>query len=337
MKIGFSFIDLAPGGAQNLLVQLAEAIAQRGHEVFFYLSSYGKSSSHRDPFLFNQINSVALQVHHPSGLLQCDVIQVDGYHSLRHKFPFFMARQRCIETIHSLYSLRRSGPLYFLNLVAVSEYIRSKMRQPARVIYNGIHLPEQKDLIEKIFDICILGRIHPVKNHPLFLSLCESLYDKRGRCSAVIIGGYAGDADYKFKIDRSIRKLEGKGISITMTGTIPPSEVYTWLLQSKILIIPSLDEGFGRMAVEGMACSLPVVANPVGGLREIIIEGETGLFAIRNELESFTELSMTLLGDPSLRERMGIAGQKRAKDIFSFERMVNAYEELYTDVLRRKV
>lgn len=337
MKIGFSFIDLAPGGAQNLLVQLAEAMAQRNHQVLFYLSTRRETPSHRDPSLFKQISSVALQVSKPAGLLKCEVIQVDGYHSLRHKFGFLPVRHRCVETIHSLYSLRRSGPLYFPHLVAVSEYIRLKIRHPAIRIYNGIHLPEKTIPFHKKFDLCCLGRIHPVKNHTLFLSLCKSLYEERGRLSALIIGGHTGDSDYKLRIDRSIQELEAEGISITMTGTIPQAEVFSWLQQSKILIIPSLDEGFGRMAVEGMACGLPVVANPVGGIREIIIEGETGFFARENNLESFVNHSLVLLDDPSLRDRMGSAGQNRAKAVFSFEKMAKDYEDLYAEVVRRQV
>jgi glycosyltransferase involved in cell wall biosynthesis len=336
MKIGFSFIDLAPGGAQNLLVQLAEGMAQRSHQVFFYLSNRQVSPSHRDPSLCKQISSIAIQVSNPSRLLECDVIQLDGYHSLRHKFVFLSARQKCVETIHSLYSLQRSGPLYMPNLVAVSEYIRSKIHHPARRIYNGIHLPV-KNLLPKNFDICCLGRIHPVKNHSLFLSLCKSLYQERGRLSALIIGGHAANPDYRQEIDHSIQELEKQGVSMTMTGTIPQAEVFSWLEQSKILIIPSLDEGFGRMAVEGMACGLPVVANPVGGIREIIIEGETGFFTMKNNLESFVNRSMVLLDDASLREKMGSAGEKRAKEVFSFEAMANAYEDLYVEVVKRQV
>ena len=334
MKIGFSFIDLASGGAQIHLVQLAEAFASRGHLIYYYLHKSSHNEAHCDPFLNQKLNLIAQSVSHPRQLLNCDIIQLDGFHSIWRKFFYINHLQKSVEVFHSTYSIHRSRPILSPNRVAVSRYIQNLLPSPTKVIHNGVLLPEIIPQQEQTYDLCILGRIHPVKNHLLFLAICDLLYEERGQLSALIIGGFAPDLAYKGKIIHEIEKLQAKGVNLLVTGTIPPTQIFHWLSMSKLQLITSVDEGFGRMAIEGMSCRLPVVANPVGGLNEIVIDGETGYFAELNDPPSFLQKTKYLLDNPTLRTKMGLAGRKTVKSSFSFEKMIDGYENFYNEILK---
>jgi len=127
-----------------------------------------------------------------------------------------------------------------------------------------------------------------------------------------------------------LRRLAG--LHIHMTGDVPQEAVFTWLAQTRVLLVTSQSEGFGRMAVEALACGVPVVANPVGGLLEILSDGQTGFLARLDDARSFADLTSRLLEDEELRQRMGQQGRSMVKSRFSLEAMLDAYAALYREV-----
>lgn len=332
MRIGFSFVDLAMGGAQTFLVQLAAGLASRGHTILYYLYAKEQDRVHANPSLLEAINKVAEKADRPGDLLSCQVIQLDGYHSIRRKLPYFRNFNRCVETYQSLYSLRRSGPIYTSHRVAISRSILENINGKAILIPSAIPLPEPCSPQEKAFDVAILGRIHPVKQHLLFLQVCETVYQQRGSLRALMIGGHPKPGPFQEKVDQKIRELRDSGLHMHLTGDVAYSAVFQWLCKSKMLLITSESEGFGRMAVEAMACGLPVIANPVGGLLEIIENGQTGFFAAQNDAESFASLVLQLLNDPKLAVKLGDAGRKVAEMRYSLDAAVDAYEQLYRKI-----
>ncbi len=331
MNIGLSFVDLAVGGAQTFLVQLAQGLAQRGHRLTFYLNSKLDDPVHTAPSLLAALDEVATAVPHPRDLLPCDVIQLDGYHSLRRKLPYLPAWRRCVETYHSAYSVRRSGPIYVPNRVAISQAVQVELKRPSHLIYYGFPLPSLPDG-NRTFDVAILGRIHPVKQHNLFLQVCQMLYEQRGQLAALLIGGHPQAGLYQAQIDAAVARLRQMGLHIHMTSDVPATAVFDWLAQTKLLLVTSASEGFGRMAVEALACGVPVIANPVGGLREIVQDGANGFLAQENDAAFFAELANRLLNDEPLRQQLGRQGRQTAESRFSLTTMVTAYETLYRQV-----
>ena len=160
MNIGFSFVDLAVGGAQTFLVQLAQGLTQRGHQLAYYLGSDEADAAHADPALLAELSELATAVPRPRNLLTCDVIQLDGYHSLRRKLPYWPAWQRCVETYHSAYSVRRSGPVYVPHRVVISQTVQKELKRPCHLIYQGVPLPALFDG-DRRFDVAILGADSP--------------------------------------------------------------------------------------------------------------------------------------------------------------------------------
>jgi glycosyltransferase involved in cell wall biosynthesis len=332
MKLGFSFMDLAPGGAQQLLVQLALELTHLGHKINFAINTHLDDPHHVDPDLLRLLLQTGTPVSNPWDLRACQVVHLDGYHNLRHKIPFLVSWGKCVETYHSKYSVRRSGPLYAPHRVAVSKYIQAYLPAPTNIIPNGIKIPVPHETASKEYDIAILGRIHPVKRQDFFLKICQQLFLQRKKLTCLLIGGYSGDRHYQEEIENQIANLQSQQVQINITGFIPHEQVFSWLVKTRILIIPSNDEGFGRMAIEAMACGLPIISNPVGGLREIIDHGIDGYFAEQNQLDSFVQLADYLLNNPSLCQHMGAQGKNKVKSRYTLEKITSAYVDLYQRV-----
>ena len=108
-----------------------------------------------------------------------------------------------------------------------------------------------------------------------------------------------------------------------------PSVLRSW----SIFVLPSLDEGFGVAALEAMASGLPVVASDVGGLRELMQDGETGFLVPPEAPAEFAKKIRLLLENQELREKMGSAGRNRAEEDFSISTMVKKTADLYDALL----
>ena len=323
------------GGAQVFFVQLAQGLAAQGHTLSYWLAANAGNPQRVQPTLKEALDDAAQSVRHPWNLWPADVIHLDGYHSLCRKLPYLPRWGRCVETYHSVSSVRRAGPLYPRYRVAVSETVRDLLPAPTQLIYQGIALSSVPSVVEKQFDVAILGRIHPVKNHRLFLAVCEGLYRQRGHCSALLIGGHPRSGPYQQEIDAEVKRLREMGVHLHLAGDVPPDDLWKWLSQARVLLVTSHNEGFGRMVIEAMACGVPVVVNPVGGLLEIVRPGETGLLAERDNAASFVKQTVCLLEDEALRQAMGQHGRTFVEYHFSLERMITDYEVLYRKIVER--
>ncbi len=102
---------------------------------------------------------------------------------------------------------------------------------------------------------------------------------------------------------------------------------------SDLFLLPSETESFGLAALEAMACGVPVLASAVGGLPEVVVDGETGLLMPVGDLDALVANGVRILTDGALLERMRAAAARRALE-YSADRVVPLYERLYEDVLR---
>jgi glycosyltransferase involved in cell wall biosynthesis len=100
-----------------------------------------------------------------------------------------------------------------------------------------------------------------------------------------------------------------------------------------IVVVPSLGEGFGMVALEAMERARPVIASAVGGLPEIVADGETGLVVPSADADALAEAIVALAGDLPRAAAMGAAGRERALSLFTPERCVERVEELYARAL----
>jgi N-acetyl-alpha-D-glucosaminyl L-malate synthase BshA len=102
-----------------------------------------------------------------------------------------------------------------------------------------------------------------------------------------------------------------------------------------LFLLPSESESFGLAALEAMSCGVPVIASRVGGVPEVVIDGETGLLAPVGDVSAMAAHVVRLLADAPLRARLGQAARRRAETVFPLEATVSKYEDLYRRLLKR--
>ena len=107
------------------------------------------------------------------------------------------------------------------------------------------------------------------------------------------------------------------------------------LCDADLFLLPSETESFGLVALEAMACGLPVVASAVGGLPEVIADGQTGVLCPMGDVGAMAAATRRLLDDAPARARLGGAGRRRAQTQFRLDPAVDRYVDIYRRVLAR--
>jgi len=140
----------------------------------------------------------------------------------------------------------------------------------------------------------------------------------------------AGDGPER---DAAEQEADGLGLRHDVRFLGKVENVADLLRGGDLFLLPSETESFGLAALEAMACGLPVVATAVGGLPEIVVDGESGALEAVGDVPALTARAIEILSDPARLAAMGAAAIRRA-GAFSAERVVPRYERLYEDVLR---
>ena len=117
---------------------------------------------------------------------------------------------------------------------------------------------------------------------------------------------------------------------VTFAGYRPADEVLPAL---DVLVLPSWTEGMPITVLEAMAHGKPVVATPVGGTAEVVVDGETGLLVPPRNPERLAEAIGRILADPALARRFGEAGRARVRAHFSADAMARRVLAIYDDVV----
>ena len=118
---------------------------------------------------------------------------------------------------------------------------------------------------------------------------------------------------------------------ITFVGSVP--QVEEVLAGADLFLLPSETESFGLAALEALACEVPVVAARVGGLPEVVVEGENGYLLPVGDVDGMAAAALRLLEDPALRRRFGEAGRRRAVEVFGQDAVVARYRGIYERVV----
>jgi glycosyltransferase involved in cell wall biosynthesis len=112
-------------------------------------------------------------------------------------------------------------------------------------------------------------------------------------------------------------------------GFMPPAELQKLYARAAVVACPSRREGFGVACLEAMAHGRPVVASAVGGLKDLVVDEETGLLVPPRDPTALRTALERLLGDRELRQALGAAGRERARERFSWAAVTGATIEAY--------
>ncbi|KYF52162.1 glycosyltransferase [Sorangium cellulosum] len=164
---------------------------------------------------------------------------------------------------------------------------------------------------------------HPVKGHDVLLRALARLRD-RGVAVTVLV---VGDGDERDRIHGLARELGVDGKEARFLGF--RKDVPDLLVGADFFVLPSRDEGLPLAVLEAMARRLPVVVTPVGGVPEVVRDGEHGLLVPVDDHDALAGAIERLARDRALGRRLGEAGHARVRDDFSFEKMTRKYEQLY--------
>ena len=128
---------------------------------------------------------------------------------------------------------------------------------------------------------------------------------------------------------------EGLGIPdrVSFLGHLPRSETLRWSAGADVVLNTSLSEGLSNAVLEAMALGRPVVATAVGGNRELVRDGETGLLVPSGNREALTNALARLCRDPELARGMGRRGAEVVRGSHEPRKVVRRYEEIYRETV----
>ncbi len=233
-------------------------------------------------------------------------------------------------------------------VVAVGEAVRQALIHnegiaPGRVdvIYNGIPLERfdlrlttsQRMAIRTEIglepdDLMLIqvARLDYLKDHATAIRTVERLVPRRGNARLVLVG----EGPERATIENLVRDrgLEGHVKFLGLRTDVP-----RLLAAADIALLTSISEGIPLTLIEAMAAGLPVVASRVGGVPEVVVDGETGLLAPAGDDRALAELVFRLVATPDLLEDLGVKGRDRAVSLFSEVQMHAAYCRVYEEML----
>jgi glycosyltransferase involved in cell wall biosynthesis len=175
--------------------------------------------------------------------------------------------------------------------------------------------------------LCV-GRLIPIKGHIVLLRAFAQAKRELPELGLDIAG--------RGPLEPALRALAREldvGNSVRFLGHVTP--IQGAIERSAVVVVPSMGEGFGMVALEAMERARPVVAAAIGGLGEIVRDGETGLLVQPGEAEPLAAAILRVAGDPELGRRMGEAGRRRALSRFLQSFCTDRTELLYEDALSR--
>lgn len=169
-----------------------------------------------------------------------------------------------------------------------------------------------------------LGRLLEQKGFDLAIAAFAELRTRFPSLRLVV----AGDGVARAGLERQAAEL-GLGEAVEFLGWVDPDEVPALINTCTIVLIPSRHEGLPLVALQAAQLGRPVVATPVHGLSEAVVDGETGLLVEPENGPALGRAIAFLLEHPATATRLGQAARRRARDQFGWERHVAAYDALY--------
>lgn len=227
--------------------------------------------------------------------------------------------------------------------IAVSDFIAADLekkgvsREKISVVYNGISLNTEQSkpdkrlraslgLPEGVPLIATVGRLHRVKGHRYFIAAAAEVLKRYPEARFLIIGS----GPERPELERQVRTLGLEG-RVIFTGFL--KEVMLYYPEFSVLVLPSLTEGFGLVVLEALLHMTPVVATRVGGLLEVVRDGDTGFLVPPADAAALAGAVCRVLEAPVAAKEMAARGRDFVRREFSAGRMAAATVAVYREVL----
>jgi N-acetyl-alpha-D-glucosaminyl L-malate synthase BshA len=155
----------------------------------------------------------------------------------------------------------------------------------------------------------------------------------KARCDACVRLVMCGDGPERERAEQLARELNVAD-DVIFAGSVP--NIPDYLSVADVFLMPSETESFGLAALEAMACEVPVIASRVGGLPEVVRDGETGYLVPLGDVQAMAQRATQLFDDATMRHTMGQRARAIAVSEFTTDRIIPQYLQLYERVVTEK-
>jgi glycosyltransferase involved in cell wall biosynthesis len=224
-------------------------------------------------------------------------------------------------------------------IIAVSQYIKGELVAAGveeRKIYQvyNMHPTSSTQNHNVIHDSRIqlfaLGWLSKYKGFHVLINAINTIVETNKNLQLTI----AGNGPEKHNLERLVNNL-GLTDFVQFVGHVAYEDIGHFYLNADIIILPSLHpEPFGRVALEAMFYGKPAVASSVGGIPEIVRDGETGILVPPNNHDGLANAIVTLIRNKRLRELMGKKGREIALTHFNADSITQQHIEIYEKTCR---
>jgi glycosyltransferase involved in cell wall biosynthesis len=208
----------------------------------------------------------------------------------------------------------------------------------SRTLYNGVDTARFRPGLsrnwrsamgwnERHMVFGMIANFRACKGHADFVHAAALILRNHPEARFVMVGA---DLGLKIATENLIHEL-GLTETVRILDSDPaPEKIFAAI---DVCISTSTSEAFGMVLAEAMACGTPVIATSVGGVPEVVGDGETGFLVPAASPAAVAAAAEKLLADPELRRSMGARGRSRVEEEFSLHRTVQAHERLYLELL----
>lgn len=226
------------------------------------------------------------------------------------------------------------------HITATSEYLKSRTENliPKRkvridVVPFGVGLPTTTSLRHPDGLIKLVYiKAHKKKYGPdVLIKAMRFILNKLPNIRLTI----AGEGEMTAELKSMARKLDLEKV-ISFVGFIENAKILSVLSQHDIMVMPSIleSESFGVAAIEAASCELPVVASRIGGIPEVVRDGETGLLVSPGDPGGLADAIIGLASDPNLMKKLGMAGRKFVAENYRWDDNIKQMTELYKSMIK---
>ncbi|MBE0068769.1 glycogen synthase [Thermoanaerobacterium thermosaccharolyticum] len=204
------------------------------------------------------------------------------------------------------------------------------------VIYNGIDLNQYKktgvNVARKKYGIdgryiLFVGRISRQKG---IIHLIDAVKYLPQDVKVVLCASSPDTEEIKIEMEEKVKLYPN---IIWIDKMVTKEEIIELYSNAEVFVCPSIYEPFGIINLEAMACNTPVVASATGGIKEVVVDGETGFLVEPGNPEDLAEHIKKLLDDRELAATFGANGRKRVEEMFSWESIAKKTYDMYKDVI----
>jgi len=330
------------GGAEVFVVNLCAQIIKQGEKVQLWCPAgrpfveYARQKGF-SPFTWRTLGKLdpitVVRLARLIGREQIDVLHTHlSTASLLGAVAARLAQKPSVAHVHGLNTATCFR--YSSRVIAVSDAVRRHLvsqgiaNEKITVVHNGVDLScyqlidvnEAKakmgyDPNTPLFGV--FGRLAPEKGQRVAI---ETMFLVRNEIpnARLVIAGQGPEQESL----RTCAEALGVADQVQFAGFV--QDVRQLMSACDIVIVPSLREGFGLVAVEAMALGRPVVASATGGLPEVVVQSETGILVAPNDPNAIAQALVDLMQDSALRTHLGAAGRRRVEEHFDLTKQCQA-------------